>query len=781
MNHHSCRRAAKRTLSNNRYGLLLGLAGLFWFLYRTGTKPSRIFYPCQRAALINSATLISSSIPFTVAGIFASSHKLWSKKRATTALAILLLTIISTNATYLESDWSALAVSPNQELSLQIEHRNATALPASDVFVTNGRAQAHIKNLTDLMGSTGLLFYRSNTTSKNRGPGGLIACDDVVLIKINEEWRYRGGTNTDVLKELIQAIIDHPDGFVGEIVVADNGQWGGSMNWAQSNAEDTTQSTQDVVNMFSSTCNVSTYDWMSIISTRVNEYSAGDMRDGYVVNDTADAESGLRVTYPKFTTLFDTHISFKFGIWNNTAYDNRLKVINLPVLKSHSGYGVTAAVKHYMGVQSESRYSPGLGNGHNSVGMGGMGTLMAETRIPTLNIIDAIWVNANPPPARLSGPDTPYDRATRLNILAASIDPIALDYWASKHVLVQTANLIGYTDTHTLDPDSYDRTGVANGVAFATWLRLSRDELAAAGYNFTADETHINVHVYSEPFRDIAVSDVQLSKTIVVQGDVLNITAFIQNQDGFNEQSSVTIHANDTVLLTEDVTLPSRNVVTVDFAWNTTGFAKGYYTMRVQASTVPNETDTSDNTRTAISRVLLVSPGHDIAVRDLKVSKTIVGQGLISNITVTALNIGKYAETFNIEISANTSLVKSQSLDLESGATTTLTLAWNTSGLPFGNYTISARIPPVSEEVDTTDNNLAYSLVTVSIIGDVYGPKRWPDGKVDIRDLAAIARTYGAVSPDSRYNPNCDIMYDGRIDVNDMLKTVENYGKTMHV
>ena len=109
------------------------------------------------------------------------------------------------------------------------------------------------------------------------GPDGLIAPDDVVLIKINEQWRERGGTNTDVLKELFQAIIDHPDGFAGEIVVADNGQGRGSMDHSQSNAENTTQSTQDVVDMFSPSHNVSTFDWQSIRRLQVDEYSEGDM------------------------------------------------------------------------------------------------------------------------------------------------------------------------------------------------------------------------------------------------------------------------------------------------------------------------------------------------------------------------------------------------------------------------------------------------------------------------------------------------------------------------
>ena len=74
---------------------------------------------------------------------------------------------------------------------------------------------------------------------------------------------------------------------------------------------------------------------------------------------------------------------------NGTGYEKRLKVINMPVLKSHVWYGVTASLKHYMGVQSEGeQVGVGLANGHDTVGTGGMGTLMVETGLPTLNIID---------------------------------------------------------------------------------------------------------------------------------------------------------------------------------------------------------------------------------------------------------------------------------------------------------------------------------------------------------------------------------------------------------
>src|SRR5450759_1360365 len=61
-------------------------------------------------------------------------------------------------------------------------------------------------------------------------PDGMIGKNDIVLIKVNGEWQYRGGTNTDVVKGLINAIVHHPDGFTGEIVIVENGQWASFMD-----------------------------------------------------------------------------------------------------------------------------------------------------------------------------------------------------------------------------------------------------------------------------------------------------------------------------------------------------------------------------------------------------------------------------------------------------------------------------------------------------------------------------------------------------------------------
>ncbi|MFX1532619.1 MAG: DUF362 domain-containing protein [Promethearchaeota archaeon] len=505
--------------SRTRIGLLFFiLANFLWFLLRTGTKPTRITYPCQRAALSNLSLSLSGVFAISIVAVFANIRNFLSRRRKILMVILVIIAIIAAGGIL----WLSYGPNPmnllppgsdsDQNIQLLLESQNATIFPATDIYVTNGVAASHISELVNLMGSQGLQFYKSIEEGVTQGSEGIIANNDVVLIKINSQWAYRGGTNTDFLKELIQAIVDHPDGFSGEIVVTDNGQGWGSMDWLSGNAEDRGQSTKDVVNMFSPEYAVSTYDWQVIRSNRVNEYSEGDQVSGYIVYDTPDPETGITVSYPKFETEYGTYISFKHGIWNGTGYEKRLKVINCPILKSHRVYGVTASIKHYMGVISQTRGLSGLTDSHSTVGTGGMGTLMVETGLPALNIIDAIWVNANPYPSSSTGPNTDYSQATRVNVLLAGTDPVALDYWAAKHVLVTTAGLIGYDDIHTLDPDNSEKSGLAE--AFGTWLNLTKNELVRGDYNVTTNEKQMNVYVYQDHTKALVSTADTANKTI---------------------------------------------------------------------------------------------------------------------------------------------------------------------------------------------------------------------------------------------------------------------------
>jgi hypothetical protein len=464
----------------------IGLASLVWFLLRTGTKPSRIVYPCQRAALANASAWIALYI-LPLAGALKPSKRLLALSLAALAVAAALAYV------------AFLRRAPARELELSVESRSAKAEPHSTIFVVQGARgrDSDVLALIRLMGERGLKFYKSERVGDTMGPDGLIARDDVIIIKVNSQWDERGGTNTDLVKALIKAIVSHPDGFVGEIVIADNGQaqygsrgTGGSLNWERNNAEDPSQSMEKVAQAFASQgYRVSTYLWDTITLKRVREYWEGDLEDGYVVYDKPDPETGVVVSYPKFRTKYGTYISFKLGVWDpatKTYNSSKLKVINVPVLKTHAIYGVTACVKHYMGVVSDRLTNH---NPHNSVGTGGMGTVMVETRMPALNILDAIWINPHP----RGGPATSYEEAVRANIIAASTDPVALDYWAAKYILMQAASKLGYRDLSSMDPDN------TSPRSFGSWLRLSMEELLRAGIFSTVDEDRIAVYVVRAP------------------------------------------------------------------------------------------------------------------------------------------------------------------------------------------------------------------------------------------------------------------------------------------
>ncbi len=170
---------------------------------------------------------------------------------------------------------------------------------------------------------------------------------------------------------------------------------------------------------------------------------------------------------------------------------------------------------------------------------------------------------------------------------------------------------------------------------------------------------------------------------------------------------------------------------------------------------------------------------HNITITEVAPSKTVVGEGLSLNVSVTVENQGDYAETFNVTTYANTTVINTiASITLASNDSTTLTFPWNTTGYVKGNYIISAYATAVPGETSLADNNFTDGRVTIAMVGDITGPEGYPDDKVDIRDIGSVARLFGAESPDPKYDPNCDIVYDKKIDIKDIALAAIHYGET---
>jgi len=297
-------------------------------------------------------------------------------------------------------------------------------------FTEGDNRHAGVDVLLTLMHAQGLPFYRSSAPAPLAGPGGMIAADDVVLIKVNAQWKYRGCTNSDVVRGLVQKILAHPDGFRGEVVIVENGQGRGSLNCdtggagaydnhdVHANAENEAHSFTHLVEQVFADARVSAFLFDPLRSVFIG--ADDHLTDGYRRYD--------GVSYPCFTTAGNRRVELREGIWNGAGYSQNLKLINVPVLKHHDSGGseITASLKHMYGLLS---MADGFGERHYLRLGETCGKMMVAVRPPVLNIIDAIWVSLT----ALKG--FPVDTTRRRNTLVASQDPVALDYWAAKYVI----------------------------------------------------------------------------------------------------------------------------------------------------------------------------------------------------------------------------------------------------------------------------------------------------------------------------------------------------------
>lgn len=457
-----------------------GIAALVWLLLRSGGKPSRMAYPCQQTALATASLAFGAPL---VAALLVVRRRCREGLHAHRRMALSAAALLAAGAAgvwgFRGDAQARFALAPPADYRAQVyDVAQCPHEPAGERFPC-------LDDLVELMGAHGLKLYRSDTPSLVAGPEGILGRDDVVLIKINYQWPERGGTNVDLLRGLIRRILDHPDAFDGEVVVLENTQTESSADFdrPQNNAEDHALSPRDVVEAFRAAGHrVSLYDLSGIRNSAVGEYDAGNFTDGYVVLGYDIALHG-RVSYPKFRSADGTSISLERGVWTAASgYDReRLKLVNVPVLKSHHAvYGATGMVKNYMGVLTTA-----LGtNSHLAVRYGILGSLIGRIRPADLNLLDAIWINADP----YDGPWTSYTGATRTDRLVAALDPVAGDVWAVKNILVPAFEANGHTPpwpAPSADPD--DPTS-----AFREYLDNSMGYLLAAGWDVTNDPQHID-------------------------------------------------------------------------------------------------------------------------------------------------------------------------------------------------------------------------------------------------------------------------------------------------
>jgi len=272
--------------------------------------------------------------------------------------------------------------------------------------------------------------------------------------------------------------------------------------------------------------------------------------------------------------------------------------------------------------------------------------------------------------------------------------------------------------------------------------------------------------------RDVTVISVEPSQDWAYQGWIVNVYIVVKNNGNVSETFNVHAYYDANLIGTATVTdLAPKEIRTVTITWNTTGVPEGNYTIKAEAEPVPYEYNLDDNTLTD-GEVQILTKIRDVAILDVTTNNWAY-QGWVIEINVTVKNKGELTESFVVKVSYDTTLIGQLSVeDLSPQETRMLTFYLNASVLePCHNYTISAEIPPIPYEFDTTDNSYVYGILAIRIFGDVSG-----DGYVGIDDIAIVAEAFGATPMHPRWNTYADVNRDDYVGIDDMVLVAGNFG-----
>lgn len=157
---------------------------------------------------------------------------------------------------------------------------------------------------------------------------------------------------------------------------------------------------------------------------------------------------------------------------------------------------------------------------------------------------------------------------------------------------------------HTFN-DALTATAASYGDVEAS-LRFQLNEIQAGQtktvtlyYSFGNNESELYAPEITN--RDVAALGVTTSKSgcvpaeTVGQNQMANITVTVENQGVTVETFNVTAYANATAIGSQQITMDPAEVRVLNFLWDTSGFAKGNYSLTAQADVLLGETDIDDN------------------------------------------------------------------------------------------------------------------------------------------------------------------------------------------
>jgi parallel beta-helix repeat protein len=120
------------------------------------------------------------------------------------------------------------------------------------------------------------------------------------------------------------------------------------------------------------------------------------------------------------------------------------------------------------------------------------------------------------------------------------------------------------------------------------------DGIADSPYSCSEDDQ--DRYPLMQTFTNVAVQGVIPIKTVVGQGYNATIAIQVENQGWETRTTNVEVTLDTTTILTlNDLVMTGKNRTILTYTWQTSGYSIGNYTLSATATTVPGETDTTDN------------------------------------------------------------------------------------------------------------------------------------------------------------------------------------------
>jgi hypothetical protein len=187
---------------------------------------------------------------------------------------------------------------------------------------------------------------------------------------------------------------------------------------------------------------------------------------------------------------------------------------------------------------------------------------------------------------------TTYEQSSDLYISYGTWDDWM---YGIKHVFALTCEIFSNDTFEVVKPGPYNNTEWEGGIRYM--FNPFPSGIESTLLRWFPVFTYVTNRAITEAYviHDVAITGIN-TKKIVGQGFITRINITATNHGYSTETFNVTLYANIIPLASQDVTVTSKKSKTITFAWNTTNYVLGNYTIKAIADIVEGEIDIANNT-----------------------------------------------------------------------------------------------------------------------------------------------------------------------------------------